>query len=64
MSEPKPKAQIMRELRTRRREAGLVKVEGYVTPENRERLARYIVNTLGGECNIRIKNDDEEKTST
>ena len=50
----KPKAEIMRELRTRRREAGLVKVECYILPSEKQRLAKYVVKTLNGECNVKI----------
>lgn len=50
---PKPKAQGMAELRERRRAAGLVKVEAYIRPEDKPRLARYVRQRLGGECAVR-----------
>jgi len=55
---PKSKAEIMRELRERRREAGLVKVECYVKPSDKERLAKYVVSTLKGECNAKNGNEN------
>lgn len=34
----KPKAQLMKEIRQRRKEAGLVEFRAWVTPEKREEL--------------------------
>ena len=51
---PKCKAAIMREVRARRKKAGLVKVECYVIPEDKERLANYVTSKLDGECTVRL----------
>ena len=51
--DPKAKALIMRELRARRKKAGLHKVECYVTEDKREALARYVTEVLGGECTVK-----------
>ena len=40
---PKSKAEIMRELRARRKEQGLVEFREWVTLEQRERLAEYLI---------------------
>ena len=46
------KAELMREHRARLRAAGLVKVECWVQPEERERLSRYVETRLGGFCPV------------
>ena len=42
----------MREHRARLRAAGLVKVECWVGPAERERLGRYVEKVLGGYCPV------------
>ena len=42
----------MREHRARLRAAGLVKVEAWVYPAERERLGRYVEQRLGGFCPV------------
>lgn len=37
----KPKSEIMRETRQRRKEAGLIRVEVWVHPRDRERVKEY-----------------------
>lgn len=54
---PVPKAQLMRELRKRRKDAGLHKVEVFVTADKREAVARYVTEKLGGECNVKLDLD-------
>lgn len=39
---PKDKPQMMREMRQKRKEAGLVRFEDYIRPEHREQVKRYI----------------------
>ena len=46
------KADLMREHRARLRAAGLVKVEAWIQPEERERLATYVEKRLGGFCPV------------
>ena len=48
----RPKAELMREHRARLRAAGLVKVETWIQPEERERLSRYVEGRLGGFCPV------------
>ena len=46
------KAELMRDHRARLRSAGLVKVECWIQPEERERLSRYVEGRLGGFCPV------------
>ena len=45
------KADLMRESRKRREDAGLVPVTSYILPEHKGRLAKYVNLRLRGECN-------------
>lgn len=46
-------AVAMRELRESRKEEGLVKVEVYIRPELKKRLASYVNHRLFGQCDTR-----------
>lgn len=48
----KTKAELMREHRQRLRDRGLVKVEVWVRPYDRQRLARYVRNRLDGHAAV------------
>lgn len=47
------RSEKMRLLRESRKEQGFVKVEVYIRPEYKKRLASYVNHRLFGECNIR-----------
>jgi len=54
----------MHDLRERRREEGLVKVEVYIRPEYKKRLSGYVKHRLFGQCDVRItkrKRKDEKQ---
>jgi len=52
---PKDKAQMMRDLRAKRKKKDLVPVLVHIPEQNVLRLEKYVVRTLKGECVTRRK---------